>query len=262
MKLAYLIILFGLLSSFGHSQVDCPTSISFNTTDELTYAGCDGTLTMNTTGGSPPYTFIAFSSVNTYSFVGSITDTSHIFPAVCPGIYEGFIINSLGDTCILAGGGYGCGCGSGTGLGMLGGGAGSGCGGTVNPATPLLSVDCSHTDMCATFSVNNYAIASGDAPPFEYSFDGGTTWSFTQSSPTMYAACVFPWEQVMVRDVTGQTVTGDCMPTPGSCTFGPVDPIAIITDATCLGACDGIIVVKANNPAPGDGPFSVTFFGF
>ncbi|MBL4705391.1 MAG: SprB repeat-containing protein, partial [Flavobacteriales bacterium] len=269
MKFIYLISLFAVLPLYVDAQTDCPTSINSSATNELTYGGCDGTVTIITTGGTPPFTFYIEDITNPLnSYTSPVTiDTSFVFPAVCPTTYDCYVINSLGDTCVLGGGGLpsGGGGGSGTGAGMLGGGAGSGSSATVNPATPNLTVDCFHYAMCVNeYPTYNTATATGDAPPFEYSFDGGSTWSLSSTSPTAWGGCTSPFQAVMARDATGQVVSSDCFPDAASPCYLPVDPQITSFDESCPGACDGgaVIGVTSSTFNPEPGPYNVSVDGW
>ncbi|MFT7611226.1 MAG: hypothetical protein ACI9J3_000168 [Parvicellaceae bacterium] len=240
---------------------NCPTSIFMSATDETTYAGCDGTLTINSTGGNPPYTFVAISSANTYSFIGSATDTSYTFPAVCPGNYEGFVINSSGDTCLLAGGGYGCLCGSGTGDGVLGGGAGGSCGAGVGAAAAILSVTCvaDQVPCLSTIAFDN-VVAFGDALPLQYSWNLGATWLSSPGNP-IDNGCM-PFESITVMDNIGQIVTASCIADPLSDCYTEVIPnIAFSSPVSCFGNCDGVIEIGilngSSSPLIAPGPYSV-----
>ena len=167
-------ILFLSLNINVSAQSQCPTSFIVNTTNETAYGACDGTLTFTLTGGAPDFIYTIIDTSNVFI---TFTDTSglstYTFTNLCPGTYECIVTDTSGVFCPASG--------SGSGATYA----------TILPGAAALTLTCDVIGINCWNQVGDVqATATGDAPPFLYSLNGGL---WTSSSYFSSAQWVVEW---------------------------------------------------------------------
>lgn len=182
------------------------------TTDPSCFGVCDGIIDVQVSGGSLPYTYD----------IGGPTQPGGIFNGVCDGTYTVTVVDN------------------------------NGCSVTQNVTLtepPQVTISATHVDLLCyqdSVGVGNITITGGGGTgAYQYSIDGGVTWSPTASFDDLGAGTY----NLVVEDANGcqATMTETIIePTELTITFSTFD-------ATCFGFCDGSAIVI---PAGGTGAYT------
>jgi len=233
-SIASLIILFGT----SYSQSQCPTGYTISSTNETTYNACDGTITFTLTGGTPDFIYTIIDTANIINtFVDTSSNFTYTFYGLCPGTYECMVNNILGLFCPSGGGGSGATY------------------ATIQPAAASLSVSCNVIGVNCIFDIGDVeVIANGDAPPFQYSIDGGMSWQSGNYFSNAVTGGMMV--DVAVTDATGQIVNSSC----SAWIYIAPTPIITPTSSSCSNGCSGTANVYINGDDYGVGvqPYNVT----
>jgi gliding motility-associated-like protein len=191
----------------GTATINQPTPVAaaYVMTPTTCNGSCDGTLTVNAAGGTPPYL---------YSSDGGTTyQISNVLTSLCSGSYSVFTKDD--NNCLV---------------------------GSFQNVTQPTAVTFGVTVTPATCGNNNGTItitgAAGGTPGYSYSDDGGTTFqagnSFAALAPGNY--------NLVVKDANGCTFPGTATIVNQA---SPFITSAFVTNVTCNGACNGTLAAAA-----------------